>query len=101
MCLERLLEARSGEFVEVRDFRAATTVHAHILLVHDTTNVHAIEDIAELRPHLEFVVTFTFVVEAIDARDRSTLVVASQLRKVLYISLRKLLATIHAATQEN
>ena len=60
-------------------------MHAHDLLVNHTTHRHTIEDVAELLPHLDVVAALALIVEAVDARDRGTLVVSTQLKEVFWI----------------
>merc|ERR1719199_290095 len=60
---------QTTHLVKVVDFRRKAAMHAHDLLVNEATNRHAIEDVAELLPHLDVVPAFTLVIEAIDAGD--------------------------------
>jgi DNA-binding NarL/FixJ family response regulator len=58
-------------------------VHAKDLLVDDGGEGHHVEGLLELLPHLDTVSPLALVVEAVDAVDRSALVVAAQQEKVL------------------
>ena len=52
-------------------------------LVDDGGEGHHVEDVLELLPHLDVVSPLALVVEAVDAGDRCTLVVATELEEVL------------------
>jgi len=86
-------------------------MHAHDLLVNDSTNGHAVEHVAELLPHLDVVASLALIIETVDSSDRSTLMITSQLEEILrkldLVShqqsngFKTLLATIDIITQED
>mmetsp|Transcript_60708 Transcript_60708/g.159058 ORF Transcript_60708/g.159058 Transcript_60708/m.159058 type:complete len:203 (+) Transcript_60708:48-656(+) len=81
---------QATDLVHVRDLRGQAAVHAHDLLVDEAADWQAIEDVAELLPELDVVAALALVVEAVDARNRCTFVVAAQHEKVL-----RILALVH------
>jgi hypothetical protein len=62
---------------------AETTVHGEDLLINDGSDGQAVEAVGEGLPELDVVTTFALVVEAVDAVDGRTLVVAAQHKEVL------------------
>ncbi len=85
-------------------------MHAQNLVVDQSSDWHAVEDILELFPDADGVPTLALVVEAVDSIDLATLVVASQEEEVLLEldlvgqekdnCLQRVLATVHVVTQE-
>lgn len=90
--------------------RAETTVHGEDLLVDDSGDGKAVEAVGEGLPQLDVVTTLALIVEAVDAVDRSTLVVAAEDEEVLGVldlvreqeadGLERLLATVDVVTEE-
>mmetsp|Transcript_119900 Transcript_119900/g.187270 ORF Transcript_119900/g.187270 Transcript_119900/m.187270 type:complete len:202 (-) Transcript_119900:79-684(-) len=76
---------QATDLVEVIYLWRQTSMHAHNLLVDKSTNRHAIEDVAELLPHLDVVAPLALIVEPVDPGDRCTFVVSSQLEKVFRV----------------
>jgi hypothetical protein len=60
-------------------------MHAQDFFVDASTDGHRIEDIAERLPKLDVVPPLAIVVEAIDAGDTGTLMVATQGEEVFWI----------------
>ena len=57
---------QAANLIKAGNFWRQATVHAHDLFINEATHGHAIEDVAELLPHLDVVATLAFVVEAVD-----------------------------------
>ena len=71
---------RACDLLELRnsnELRRQTTVHAEDLVIDEGSDRHAVEDVLEFFPDADRVATFAFIVEAIDAIDLATLVVAA------------------------
>ncbi len=83
-------------------------MHADYLFINEPTDWQAIEDVAELLPHLDVVPALALVVKSIDACHGSALVVSPELKKVLRVldrlrkhqrdGLETLLTTVHIVT---
>jgi hypothetical protein len=58
-------------------------MHGEDLLINDGGNRQAVEAVRERLPKLDVVATLALIVEAIDAVDRGTLVVATKDEEVL------------------
>jgi len=58
---------QAAKLIEVCDLWGQAAVHAHDFLIDEPTDRHAVEDIAELLPHLDVVTSLALVVEAVDA----------------------------------
>jgi hypothetical protein len=85
-------------------------VHCEDLLVNDGRNGQAVEAVSERLPQLDVVSALALVVEAVDAVDAGTFVVAAQDEEVLGIfdlvceeqayGLERLLASIDVVAEE-
>lgn len=89
---------------------AQTAVHGEDLLVNDGGNGQAVEAIGKSLPQFDVVASLALIVEAVDAVDGRTLVVAAQNEEVLGVldlvreqkadGLERLLATVDVVTEE-
>jgi hypothetical protein len=89
---------------------AEATVHGEDFLVDDSGDGQAVETVCEGLPQLDVVATLTLVVEAVDAVDRRTLVVAAEHEEVLGVldlvceeqadGLERLLAAVYVVAEE-
>lgn len=85
-------------------------MHGEDLLINDRGNREAIEAISECLPQLNVVSPLALVVKAIDAINRSTLMVAPENKKVFWVlnlickeetdCLKRLFTPVHIITQE-
>lgn len=85
-------------------------MHCEDLLIDDCSNGQAVEAVSKCLPQLDVVSTLALVVEAVDAIDTGTLVVASQDEEVLGVfdlvcqeqanGLERLLASIDVVAKE-
>ncbi len=90
--------------------RGETTVDAEDLLVNNGSNGEAVETVSECLPELDVVATLALVVEAINAVNRSALVVATKEEEVLWVldlvgeqeadGFEALLATVNIIAEE-
>mmetsp|Transcript_53453 Transcript_53453/g.127485 ORF Transcript_53453/g.127485 Transcript_53453/m.127485 type:complete len:302 (+) Transcript_53453:112-1017(+) len=102
---------QSTNLFEVGDLWRQAAVHTHDLLIDETTNWQAVEDIAKLLPQLDVVAALALIIEAIDSSDACTLVVATEQEKVLRVldlvgkeendGLDALLAAVNVITEED
>lgn len=80
-------------------------MHSEDLLVNDCCNRQAVEAVCKGLPKLDVVSSLTLIIEAIDAADRGTFVVAAQDEEVFWVfdligkkkaySLQRLLASVN------
>ena len=92
------------------EFGRETSVHAQNLVVNQGCNGHAVEDILELFPSLDWKAAFAFVVEAINAVDLTTFVISAQQEKVFLVldfvreqqndRLQRLTTSVYVVTKE-
>ena len=57
-------------------------MHTEDFVINQGSNGHAIEYILELFPHADGIATLAFIIEAIDAVDLATLVIAAQQEEI-------------------
>lgn len=74
-----------GNLTESLHFWTQPTVHAQDLLINEGRYRQAVEDVGEHLPQLDGVPSLAFVVEAIDAIDAGTLVIATEDEEVFGI----------------
>jgi len=89
---------------------AQATVHGEDLLINDGGNGQAVEAVGKCLPQLDVVASLALIVEAVDAVDGGTLVVAAENEEVLGVldlvgqekadGLEGLLATVDVVTEE-
>ena len=99
------------DLVEAGELRAETAVHAQDLFIDDRRRREAVEAVREGLPELDSEATLAFIVEPVNAVDRSTLVVAAEHKKVLGIldlvgqqqadSFETLLSAINVVAEED
>ena len=58
-------------------------MHAEDLVVYESCNRHAVEDILEFFPDSDRIATLALIIEAIDAIDLTAFMVSAQQEKVL------------------
>ena len=85
-------------------------MHAEDLLVDDGCDGQTVETVSECLPQLNVVTPLALVIETVDAVNGSTLVVATEQEKVLWVldfvsqqqthGLKRLFATVHVVAQE-
>jgi hypothetical protein len=90
--------------------RTKAAVHSQYPLVDNCDNRKAVEAIRECLPELDIVPSLTLVVEAIDAIDRGSLMIATQEKEILWVfnlvskkkayRLYRLLASIDIVSKE-
>ena len=73
------------DLVQVLELGTQTTVHAEDLLVDQRSHGQAIKDVAKDTPESDGVASLALIVEAVDAIDLGTLVIASQQKEVLRV----------------
>lgn len=85
-------------------------MHAEDLGCDNGGNRDGVEDVDKCLPDLDVATTLAFVIEAVDARNVRTLVVAAEEEKVLWVAqlvakeeeegLERLLAAVHVIAEE-
>ena len=75
----------SAHLLHVRQLGRETAVHAENLLINDRAHWKAVEAVGESLPELDVVAPLALIVEAIDAVDRSALMIAAKKEEVLRV----------------
>jgi len=102
---------QASHLIKAGDLRRQATVHTHDLVIDETADRHAVEDVTELLPELDVVASLALVVKAVDSSNGGAFMVAPQKEEVLWVlhlvteekgdGLQALLATINVVAKED